>query len=73
MKTSISFTNITTAMQSAGIEIGRIYTVSKVIWKNGVISEVHTHQHRFLTHAAPHGISKLISLVGVDWALEFGA
>lgn len=68
MKTNISFTDITTAMQSVGIEIGRVYTVQKVIWKNGVISEIHTHQHKFTCHC--HSPQKL-SLLGIDWALEF--
>ena len=75
MKTSISFTDyITSSMQDAGIEIGRIYTVSKVIWKNAAISEIHTHQHRFQVHGCIGSTPKgYLALWEIDWALEFEA
>lgn len=71
MKTFISFNDtITTAMQEAGVEVGRLYTVQRVVWRNGLIVEVHTFQHKFQVHAKSHG-TKMLSLVGIDWALEF--
>ena len=76
MKTSISFTDYITSStgEDAGIEIGRIYTVSKVIYRNGLISEIHTHQHRFQVHGRIGSTPKgYLALWGIDWALEFEA
>lgn len=75
MKTFISVEDISTAMHAAGIEPNRAYAVQKVVWKNGIIAEIHTLHGNFIPHGVKPGntISKQLSLVGIDWALEFEA
>jgi hypothetical protein len=75
MKTFISFEDASTAMHVAGIESGKSYAVHKIVWKNGLISEIHTLKGNFIPHGVPIGraTGTLISLVGIDWSLEFEA
>jgi hypothetical protein len=74
MKTSISFEDISTAMHAVGIESGKSYAVHKVVLKNGLIAEIHTLKGNFIPHTVPgRATGTLISIVGIDWALEFEA
>lgn len=78
MKTYITVEDISTAMHQAGVEAGKTYAVQKVIWKNGLIAEIHTLKGKFIPHGTTihdttiRGKScNLFSLVGIDWVLEF--